>query len=235
MAVCKGLVIEEIHRLRYCESILSVRRCCDSYGILFNERYDGQKHNNLRIPRGISSIDDKKYAVHQIHWLIRRGKAIKRDEPVRQKFYRRIEVTENPITSWTDTIAMSKSPTVRLPSNFYEGDAEPVGEVVSSLNAQLLADGQAGVERRSRRNRLGRKLGEYWQIELEVRVRTRLAILSVEIWFAGQCIGHNREKIPVTWKFTRDNPETEEDLTDGEEVVEVDPEWEQGLVTFRDE
>src|SRR5436190_7567080 len=152
LAVCKGLVIDKVYRLKYDESILSTRCCRASYGILFNEPYNKQKHSSRGLVPQKNPIDEKKYASHQVYWLIRQGEAISRDKPTCKRFYRMIPIDPSPArtqnsehsnaqasTEWKDVIVISRTRQLsRLPSNLHEGDAEPIGEIISFLNPQHL-------------------------------------------------------------------------------------------------
>ncbi|KAI9781155.1 MAG: hypothetical protein M1839_006263 [Geoglossum umbratile] len=224
LAVCKGLVVDRIHRLKHGISILSTRRCRASYGILFNEPYDRRKHpREVRPRRG--PIDRKEYAVDQIWWLVLQGAAIKRDQPIGQRFYR---ITENPNMIWKDTIATSTSPPHRLPPSISAGDAQKVCEITSNLSAHTLIPGVDGVKKKKPKV-FGVGIGkEYWKIPHEVLVYIGSADLRFEIKFAGNVIGE-RGEVPVKWMYTS---EVRGRDCAGEELAgeHVDHEWHYGLV-----
>lgn len=187
LAVCKGLVIDQVHRLRYQESVLSTRCCRSSYGILFHEPVESRNSDlSWKIPLSINPIDGNKYAVDQIYWLIRRGEPVNRNKPVCQRFYRMVDI-RNPETHWRDIIAMSKTRADHLPSNLHDGDAERICQIISELDRKYLTECQDWVERKTKW--VGWKAKEYWKVTLEVRVYIEMASLRFEIWCAGKRIG----------------------------------------------
>src|SRR2546423_4728458 len=81
LAVSKGLVIDRVQRYLHGTSVL---RCSHaSYGVIYNERYDGSKH--FRQMPVKNPLDGHNYAVDQIDWFIRRGRIIG-DQPIRRQF-----------------------------------------------------------------------------------------------------------------------------------------------------
>ncbi|KAL2006562.1 hypothetical protein VTN00DRAFT_9230 [Thermoascus crustaceus] len=209
LAVCKGLVIDQVHRLRYQESIVSTRCCRSSYGILFHEPVESRNSDlSWKIPLSINPIDGSKYAVDQIFWLIRRGEPVNRNKPVCQRFYRMVDIRK-PETHWRDIIAVSKMRADHLPTNLHDGDVERIFQIVSELDRKLLTEGQNGVERKTKW--VGWKAKEYWKMTLEVRVYIEMASLRFEIWCAGKRIGllHPGNGIPQSYELGEedwDNP-----------------------------
>ncbi|KAI9760223.1 MAG: hypothetical protein M1840_002585 [Geoglossum simile] len=199
LAVCKGLVIDRVHRLKYGQSILFTRCCRASYGILFNEPYDKKKHAIQKDMKPLKGpLDGKEYAIDQIHWLVRQGQPIKRDEPIKHTFYRIID-SKDSSKCWKDTIAMSRSPPTRLPNYIREGDAHRVCVLKSSLDSQVLSPGANGVKA-GRRHWMGFRVGKsYLKIEHEFVVSVGPADLKFEIRFAGEVI--NKAAIPVQWMY----------------------------------
>jgi hypothetical protein len=141
---------------------------------------------------------------------------IKRNEPVCKKLSRVVPVDiipgnnrtyehahTNAEISWQYIIAMSRTQKLhRLPTNIREGDAEPVGEIRSSVNprhiALLHAKGAGKIEKRTRRSGLFLRSREYYEIEVEVRVYIGMTDLQFEIWFAGERIAEPKQ-IPVDY------------------------------------
>ncbi|KAH0542983.1 hypothetical protein FGG08_002671 [Glutinoglossum americanum] len=225
LAVCKGLVIDRVHRLKHGVSILSTRCCRASYGILFNELYDRRKHSKQRMPPRKGPTDRKEYAVDQIWWLILQGQTIKRDEAIGKRFYR---IAENPNMVWKDTIAISRAPPERLPPSIYEGDAQKVCEITSDLSERVLISGMDGVKKKKQKV-LGVGIGkDYWKIPHEVLVYVGSADLRFEIKFAGDVIGKKNE-IPVKFMYTNE-VRGQECVGEGKGDEDLDHEWHHGLV-----
>ncbi|EEH45662.2 uncharacterized protein PADG_01812 [Paracoccidioides brasiliensis Pb18] len=199
LAVCRGLVIDRIHRLRYGHSIISSRRSCHSYGIVFNNRLS----QNKRSPRQsegikISPYDRKRYAVNQIEWLIKRDQLIHQRQYISRKFNRVFHNNSSEI-SWKDLITMSQSPATRLPQTSNEGDARIICEIDSRVSRELLRQHPKPVKVQkwwgSKRN------PEFLKIQYEVRLVIGSSHLKFEVWFEDMVIGESDE-VPVNWQYT---------------------------------
>lgn len=224
LVVCKGLVLDRLHRLKYNAFILPSLCCRSSYGVLYDEPFDSRKHfsRGIRIGR---DPNGKKYATGQIHWLVRQGNRIRRDEPICQTFNHIVDPGKGAIVL-KDTIASSKSPPTRLPSSIHEGDATKVCEIESTLNVDAL-ENMDTVKRKQKRF-LGIKFGkEFLKIEHQILVYVGAANLTFEIHFEGKAIGSR--VVPVKWVYS--SVEAEEGSvisTNGE-----GDDWYQGLLPKR--
>ncbi|KAK2758012.1 hypothetical protein FQN54_004418 [Arachnomyces sp. PD_36] len=200
LAVCKGLVIDQVHQLKYKQSILSKRSCSSSYGVLFNEIYDKKIHSSQQTKEWKNPIDKRSYAVDRVHWLVREGEEISCNKPICHRFYRTVSV-KNPEVKFEDIIATSRTKSGRLPTSIREGDAGKAGKVITTLNPRWFREGREDIERKDKK-RFGVKIGKYWRITLEVRVYIGFADLRFEIWLADQLIGEQDDDIEVTWAFS---------------------------------
>jgi hypothetical protein len=259
--VCKGLVIDKLHRLKYNHNILTGRSCRASYGILCYEPYSRRRHSKTNVPGQIykNPVNGKRYATKRICWLIERGRPILRDEPICHRFYRtipRAEIdrlgTSAAMINFVDTIAVSKTRPDRLPTWFYEGDVEKVGNITSKLPLdQLLSSISSSsvnitanaavkhIKHKKRRNWIWRRFPEYWKVELELRMFAGSAGLRFEIWCGDSRIGET-DQIPVNWVYHSARPEVDTLGTEGgtismreaevtaEHCVETD--WARGLI-----
>ena len=195
LVVCKGLVIDRLHRLKYKAFILPSLCCRGSYGILYNEPFDSKKHSSHQKNIRTDPNSGKKYAVGQIRWFIRQGERIKRDEPISYPFCRSINGGGQK-TVWRDTIASSNSPANRLPLSIYEGDATKVARIESKLSLDALEriDGA----RKKQKRVFGFKIGKnFWNIDHMVCVHISSANLRFEVQFGGNVIGSRT--VPVVW------------------------------------
>src|SRR5271168_1836798 len=92
-----------MQRLLYGTSVLRIRRCRASYGILCNEIYNKTKHRE-REPEILA--DNRKYVSGHIQWFIKKGDPIEEDIPIKLE-RPRITSIENPNTDWEDIIVKS--------------------------------------------------------------------------------------------------------------------------------
>ena len=214
LVVCKGLVIDRLHRLKYNAFILPSLCCRGSYGILYNEPLDSKKLSGHQKIIRTDPNNGKKYAVGQIRWFIRQGEPIKRDEPIFYPFCRIINGGNQKMV-WRDTIASSNSPANRLPSNIYEGDAIIVSRIESKLSLDAL-EKVDGAKKKQKRL-FGFKIGkDFWKIDHMVCVHISSANLRFEVQFGGNVIGSRT--VPVVW--TLEPPLGQETQDDSESTME---------------
>ena len=214
LVVCKGLVIDRLHQLKYKAFILPSLCCRGSYGILYNEPFDSKKHSSHQKNIRTDPNNGKKYAVGQIRWFIRQGERIKRDEPISYTFCRTINGGGQKM-AWRDTIASSNSPANRLPLSIYEGDATKVARIESKLSLDALEriDGA----RKKQKRVFGFKIGKnFWNIDHMVCVHISSANLRFEVQFGGNVIGSRT--VPVVWAL--EPPLGQEIQDDSESTME---------------
>jgi hypothetical protein len=258
LAVCKGLVIDKLHRLKYAHTILAKHTCRASYGILYNEPYDRRRHSKTNMPAQIhkNPIDGQQYAIKRICWLIEKGRPVLRDRPICRRFYRMITRADvdllgaqDNMIHWVDTIAMSKTRPERLPTWLHEGDVEEVGEIASALPLSQLLSAcssnspssssatSAAVKHKRRRNWIGRCTGEYWKVDFQLRMFAGSAGLRFEVWCGDRLIGETGQ-IAVNWVYPTARRgldvlvvgDGDDALVETEVVEGVDPDWVRGLV-----
>jgi len=220
LAVCKGLVIERLHQLRYSNFILPFRKTQNSYGIISNELYNSRKHQQQRQYVKKDPVDGEEYITEQIRWVIYRGKAINRAEPVKRRFYCHVDSIKGELV-WQDEIATSIAPTpARLPKGIHDGDASRICEIVSKLviDNPVEFEKMGLLKKKRGKNRFGVRTGkEFWRIELDLLVWVLRDDLKFEIQFAGRTVGF--QVIPVDYELVRDQSEDEDDETSSEEWV----------------
>ncbi|PGH18554.1 hypothetical protein AJ79_00333 [Helicocarpus griseus UAMH5409] len=199
LAVCRGLVIDRIHRLRYGQSLISTRRSCRSYGIVFNKKVKGSKsptHRNEDVQ--ISPYDGKAYVVNHIEWLVRQGQLIHQREYISEKFNRVFDPKSSEI-SWKDFIAMSQSPATRLPRTTNQGDARVICEIESRVDRGMLGQHTKPVKRQKWWG--STRKPESQEIQYEVRLFIGFSHLKFKVFFENQVIGES-EEIAVQWQYT---------------------------------
>lgn len=217
--MCKGLVFDKLHRLKHNHITLTGRTCRASYGILCNESYNRQRHSKISVPGQIykNPFNRKRYATNQICWLIKRGRTILRDEPICSRFYRTILRagidTSAAMIPFVDTIAMSKTQPGRLPTWFYEGNADrvcnityklPVDQLLSSISSSpvnITANAAVKhIQQTKRRNLRWRRVLEHLEVELELRMFAESAGLRFEMWWGDSRVGETGQ-VPVNWVY----------------------------------
>ncbi|PGH01730.1 hypothetical protein GX51_05046 [Blastomyces parvus] len=197
LAVCRGLVIDRIHRLRHGYSVLSTRCSSISYGIVVNNRVRGSKappglNGNVEI----SPYNGKRYIVNQIQWLIVRDQIIQHQH-IHRKFDRVFEATNSGI-AWKTLIAMSRSPATRLPQTINQGDADVKCTIESYVDRELLRQHAQPVTQR--RWSSSRK-PELRKIQYEVRLNITSSYVTFEVWLGDRVIGKSDE-IHIAWQYT---------------------------------
>ena len=206
LSVCKGLVIDHVHRVKYANFILSTICSRASYGILFNELYDESKHSR---PPYKGPLDNQDYALNQIHWLVRAGEPLRRDGPKSHTFYRIVDPETQDTIVCKDVIA-SSAQSKFLPSNMNEEDAARAYQIESALDLKDL-DGADYVEKK--RKFLGIKVKGYWKIKHTISVHAGLSDLRFEVRVGNNVIGE-RSSIPIIWMHVRGS--RQDSVVDGE-------------------
>jgi hypothetical protein len=196
LSVCKGLVIDHVHRVKYTNFILSTICSRASYGILFNEIYDESKHSG---PRYKGPLDNQDYALNQIHWLVHAGEPLRRDGPKSHTFYRIVDPETQDTIVCKDIIA-SSAQSKFLPSNIDEEDAERAYQIESVLDLNGLD--RADYVEKQKRKFLGIKVKSYWKIEHTIFVHAGLSDLSFEMRVGNNVIGQI-SSIPIIWMHVR--------------------------------
>ncbi|OAX84139.1 hypothetical protein ACJ72_01505 [Emergomyces africanus] len=199
LAVCRGLVIDRIHRLRYGHSIVSPRYSSLSYGIVVNNKVGGSKllpgqNDQVRI----NPYDGKRYIVNEIQWLVKQNQRIDKPQYISQIFNRVFETTSSEI-SWQNFIAMSKSPATRLPHTINEGDARVICEIESTVDRELLRQHAQPVK--GRKWWSSSRKQDLQKIQYELRLCIGSSSLTFEVCLGDRVVGRSDE-IRVTWLHT---------------------------------
>ncbi|EEQ90452.2 uncharacterized protein BDCG_05572 [Blastomyces dermatitidis ER-3] len=214
LAVCRGLVIDRIHRLRHGHSVLSTRCSSISYGIVVNNRVRGSQtppgfNGNVEI----SPYNGKRYIVNQIQWLIERDQIIQHQD-IRRKFDRVFEATNSGI-AWKTLIAMSRSPAKRLPQTINQGDADVKCTIESYVDREFLRQHAQPVKQR--RWSSSRK-PELQKIQYEVRLCIASSYVTFEVWLGDRVVGKS-EEIHIAWQYTSED-ESDRQVTPTEYPVD---------------
>ncbi|OXV08034.1 hypothetical protein Egran_04203 [Elaphomyces granulatus] len=196
MAVCKGLVIDRVHELKYRTSLLKVRYCRFSYGVLF----DDKKLLSRQAKEPSAIKNNKKRAAQRIHWLIIEGNPISQEESISQKISRPITAAEDGYIVWKDVIFMSRAPSGRLPGKSDEGDALQVCEIDSKLDSNTLAQHLNDADTNRTPPFWNRKFRKNVPtFEYEIFVFPAAVNLNFEVQFEGTVVGSG--SIPVEWQL----------------------------------
>ncbi|KAH0543032.1 hypothetical protein FGG08_002640 [Glutinoglossum americanum] len=175
LAVCKGLVLDRMQRICHGTSVFRTRSCRSSYGILFNDRYNKDKHaaqTPVECP-----LNGKLYVTNQIDWFIRKGEVIREDVPITREYKKRIGF-KDPDKAWEDTIVMSNLPSDCLPQYLGQGDSRVVCRIESDLGQDTQTPSSPGLTARRRYWLIGQK---YLNIKYELRVYVEQENLRFEV------------------------------------------------------
>ncbi|KAI9768634.1 MAG: hypothetical protein M1840_004831 [Geoglossum simile] len=193
VAVCKGLVLDRMQRICYGTSVLRTRCCRASYGILQDEKYKKDKHEEqtpFKCP-----FNGKSYVPNRIYWIISKGKTINEDTPIKHKIRRRIGL-EDSSNGWEDIVVISKFHPDCLPQYLDQGDSRPVCRLLSNLGQGSQAPGPPGVTTK-RKSLIGKK---YLQVDYELLVYFEQESLRFEVRVIGEEQGESKT-VKAEWIF----------------------------------
>lgn len=201
-------MIDRIHRLKYNHSMVSLRCCRFSYGVLINQpaerqgffkkRSDGQRYTRKAKSLEQNPLDGNAYNVHQICWFIKEGQRVKGDDSICYKFYHLFETGSSDVV-WKNTVVMSKYPAKHLPQTFNDEDCEVILEIESKLDGNMLARNEDHVKSSKGPRKFRNKDGPP-KLQYEIVASIGLLNLRFEVRFAGNVIGEGRP-IPVEWSY----------------------------------
>jgi Hsp70 protein len=94
LAVCKGIVMDRVHKLTLGRAVLGWRCCRASYGLHCKELYNKNKPDHVGRQPERDIFDGKKY-VDAVRWFIKKGEPANLDTPISHAFYRKLTPQDN--------------------------------------------------------------------------------------------------------------------------------------------
>ncbi|KAH7013012.1 hypothetical protein EDB80DRAFT_709222 [Ilyonectria destructans] len=194
LVVARGLLFDQQQKWDTGnKSVLSTRIARASYGVVVKQLYSPEHHFGEDI-NDDPFEPNKKWAVNQIQWLIRKGDVINPDSPLSKDF--KIRLAEGDTTrSWNAEIVMSQNEASFLPRSLKQAGAKRLCDVKSNLSGIQQSQLVLQHKRRSCFSR-GHK---YYICNFDIRVIVAPADLRFELWFGGMKFSGNHEPIEVKW------------------------------------
>ncbi|KAK4122039.1 hypothetical protein N657DRAFT_622632 [Parathielavia appendiculata] len=195
LVVVRGLLLDHQQKAQTggTASVLAARVARASYGIIVKHPYSPVLHFNEEIVTDRYETD-KKWAVNQIEWLIRKGDVIYPNAPLAKLFQIRLAAGE--LTRAFDTrVVVSQSEPSFLPRSMKQAGATKICDVRSNLDGVS----QEQLILKHKRGTCFSRGYTFYICEFEIRVIVAPADLRFELWFAGQKFSGNHEPISVTW------------------------------------
>ncbi|OXV10046.1 hypothetical protein Egran_02191 [Elaphomyces granulatus] len=180
LAVCKGLVLSRMLNVQHSVNLLTRRVSHHSYGILYKEPFDGNRHDKKDCVKG---SDGKSYVTNQVFWLIKEGDELSRSSKAMYPFFRMTDY-KSPQDKWTDRIVLST-----------RGEGYIVlGDVETNLQSHSLDPGVDGVTTKFRINWKSWKLWHNWHRYKKIPYKIRPVIhndegIRIETWFSDNETG----------------------------------------------
>ena len=134
LAVVKGLLIDRMQKLKFDKSVLRVRKCRQSLGIICDQPYDKTRVAHQRAKLRSDILDGKTYATEQIDWFVKQVRPLPVKFPpdlltaqgqllesdiVEHSFFRNLSKSE-PRKPFQSQIAICYAPG-KLPESMQEG------------------------------------------------------------------------------------------------------------------
>ncbi|KIV84831.1 hypothetical protein PV11_00585 [Exophiala sideris] len=176
LAVVKGLLIDRMQKLKFDKSVLRVRKCRQSLGIICDQPYDKTRVAHQRARLRADILDGKTYATEQISWFVRQGELLESDI-VEHSFFRNI-AKNKPRTPFHSQIAICYSAGA-LPNSMQEDGAELCYVMTSDLSRVDL--------KRFRKIKKHwwefKKPPSYYEAKYNIRFCLNAANIECELWF----------------------------------------------------
>jgi len=135
--VCKGLVIDHMHRIRYDKSFIATRPSHASYGILGYELYDRDGEKHLEQSRVKNPLDGKLYVENKVDWLIHTGQKITEGKHTTRTYSRMVSPGDIN-KDWRFGVVTSALAKDELPQFWpAKGDVEITYHAVSNIGPNL--------------------------------------------------------------------------------------------------
>ncbi|KAH7228493.1 uncharacterized protein BKA55DRAFT_716290 [Fusarium redolens] len=194
LAVARGLLLD--HQQRWETGtipVLTLRIARASYGVVVQQVYSPASHFGEDI-RDDPYERNKKWAINQIQWLIKKGDIVDPNTQLVKEF--QIRLPEGDTTrSWNAEIVTSQNEVSFLPRSLKQAGAVKVCEVKSNLDGVQ----QTQLVRKHKRGTCLSRGYTFYLCQFEIRVIIAPADLRFELWFGGWRFAGNHEPIKVTW------------------------------------
>ncbi|KAI9771495.1 MAG: hypothetical protein M1840_002115 [Geoglossum simile] len=191
LAVCQGLVMDRIQKLKFNRSIIDERCCRKSYGMVCMEPYNKDKHLGQRTWK--DPLDKKLYVPEQIDWFIKQGQPVSTEKPIEHTFTRKIDPSR-PRVTWTSRLIESDVLDEQyLPYNLSQSNAKVCCTLESDLTHLPLANFK------KKNHHFYSRGNPYFRASYSVRVIIGPADLRFELWMGGTKYSKDRP-IAVEWE-----------------------------------
>lgn len=137
LSVCKGIVANEVQKLKYGQPILMWRCCRASYGMLCRELYNKHNPEHIGRPTTREPLNGKLYVNESIAWFIKKvllyknlalnptdnevqGETMSNDELIVKDFSKKVSLG-TPLKLFPTSIVSSEIDTNLLPNRLTDG------------------------------------------------------------------------------------------------------------------
>ncbi|KXX80591.1 Chaperone protein HscA [Madurella mycetomatis] len=195
LVVVRGLLLDRQQKAQTggTASVLAARVARASYGVIVRQPYLPGIHLNEDIVPDLYETN-KKWAMNQIEWLIKKGDVIYPNAPLAKLFQVRLAAGEL-TRAWDTEVVTSHSEPSLLPKSMKKAGATKICDVRSNLDG---VSQEQLILKHKRRSCFSRGY-TFYICEYEVRVIVAPADLRFELWLGGQKFSGNHEPIAVTW------------------------------------
>ncbi|KAK3379142.1 hypothetical protein B0T24DRAFT_568926 [Lasiosphaeria ovina] len=174
-------------------SVLATRIARASYGVIVKEVYSEVRH--LGEPMAADPYEpEKRWALSQIDWLIRKGDVVNPSVPLVKSFEIRLNA-DDATRAWNAEIAISHKDPALLPTSMKQGGAVKLCDVLSNLSGIQ----QDQLVLKYKRGTCFGRGHKFYICQFDVRVIVAPADLRFELWFGGTRFSANHEPIKVDW------------------------------------
>ncbi|KIW66690.1 hypothetical protein PV04_05998 [Phialophora macrospora] len=178
LSVVKGLLIDRLQKLKFTKSVLRVRKCRQSLGIVCEQVYNPSQHKGAKLKK--DPVDGLTYAVDQIAWFVRQGDVIE-SEAIEKPFYRNLAKggLREPYSS---RIVICNSRPGSLPTSLRDDGVE----LCCVMNSDLSKVDVRNFEKVKKRWWQLSKQPSYYKVAYAIKFILNAANIESELWFDGK-------------------------------------------------
>ncbi|KAF2760339.1 hypothetical protein EJ05DRAFT_280146 [Pseudovirgaria hyperparasitica] len=184
LAVCKGMIVNRVQKLRSNKSPIGIRCCRASYGSLCKELYNPNYAAHANIPSEIDPLNGKEYVVNVVEWYIKKGEPIDADAPMMKQYKRRVPAGDSKLEI-ASSLVTSDLDAHKLPYRL-SPDVHHICDLYATIPAS------EGILHRSSRFKPWKKSRSYMRIDFEIKIIIGPADLRFELWRQGRKMSGER-------------------------------------------
>ncbi|KAM4066815.1 Hsp70 family chaperone [Hirsutella rhossiliensis] len=192
LVVVRGLLLDQQRRPETGQlSVLATRVARASYGVVVQVPYTRASHPHEEV---VKDEFNKRWAVNQIQWVIRKGESINPSNPLVKTF--EIRLAEQDLErSWDADIVISHNDKWSLPHSMKQGGVHNLCHIKSNLDGVK----QHQLVLKKKHSLFSRRSSRFYICQLDVHIIVAPADIRFELWLGNERFSGKHQPISVSW------------------------------------